>query len=168
MYRSPWTSSPAEEIAYRVLPRVRPGHALAPNERRVLGCSAEILLSESKLDVKPLEVVENIERFIIQGQSKRAWRIRVLLNVIELLGIGEAGRPFSLLSRRDQERIFKEKVIPEKGPWAVAVGVRPLVLTGAYGDPRALEACEIIPVMKRGRFLRRVTRGGSRLEVMNQ
>jgi hypothetical protein len=146
-----WSERPLEEVAYRVLPRVRPGHALAPSERRVVAGVAAALLADAPVDVQPEAVVDNVEAFIIRGRSQRAWRIRILLNVIEGLAKMQAGRRFSRLSPRAQLGLVQEHLVPGRGAWKLAQPIRHIVYMGAYGDEGAGMACGVTPVSMRRR-----------------
>jgi len=125
-----------DEVAYRVLPQVAPGRALASSEWRTLRAAAEVLLEASPLDITCTEVADNVERFLCTGRSKRAWRCRVLLTLLELITLHTHARRFSALSQAERKALFAERVIGARGLWGVCAKVRYLVLMGAYGDER--------------------------------
>jgi hypothetical protein len=125
-----------DEIAYRVLPQVAPGRALASSEWRTLRAAAEALLEALPIEISASEVADNVERFLCTGQSKRAWRCRVLLTLLELIPLHTHARSFSALSQSERKALFAERVIGARGLWGVCAKVRYLVIMGAYGDER--------------------------------
>jgi hypothetical protein len=125
-----------DEVAYRVLPQVAPGRALASSEWRTLRAAAEVLLEAVPLEVTSSEVADNVERFLCTGRSKRAWRCRVLLTLLELITLHTHARCFSALTKTERKQLFTERVIGARGLWGVCAKVRYLVIMGAYGDER--------------------------------
>jgi hypothetical protein len=125
-----------DEVAYRVLPQVAPGRALASSEWRTLRAAAEALLEDLPLAISADEVADNVERFLCIGRSKRAWRCRVLLTLLELIPLHTCWRRFSGLSVDERKALFAERVIGARGLWGVCAKVRYLVIMGAYGDER--------------------------------
>jgi hypothetical protein len=123
-----------DEVAYRVLPQVAPGRALADSEWRTLRAAAETLLEELPFELSPTRVADNVERFLCEGRSKRAWRCRVLMTVLELLPLTARGRRFSELAQPERRALFEAHVIGGHGLWGLCAKVRYLVLMGAYGD----------------------------------
>jgi hypothetical protein len=126
-----------DEVAYRVLPQVAPGRALASSEWRTLRAAAEVLLEDLPLEISTSEITDNVERFLCTGHSKRAWRCRVLLTLLELITLSTHYRTFTALSRSERKALFEERVIGRHGLWGVCAKVRYLVIMGAYGDERA-------------------------------
>lgn len=126
-----------DQVAYRVLPQVAPGRALASNEWRTLRAAAEVLLEDLPLEITSCEVADNVERFLCTGRSKRAWRCRVLLTLLELIPLSTHARCFSALSLAERRALFAERIIGARGLWGVCAKVRYLVIMGAYGDERA-------------------------------
>lgn len=125
-----------DEVAYRVLPQVEPGRALASSEWRTLRAAAEVLLEALPIEISSTEVADNVERFLCTGRSKRAWRCRVLLTLLELITLHTHARRFSALTENERKALFTERVIGARGLWGVCAKVRYLVLMGAYGDER--------------------------------
>jgi hypothetical protein len=125
-----------DELAYRVLPQVPPGRALASSEWRTLRAAAEVLLEALPIAITDSEVADNVERFLCTGQSKRAWRCRVLLTLLELIPLHTHARRFSTLTQAERKLLFAERVIGAHGVWGVCAKVRYLVIMGAYGDER--------------------------------
>jgi hypothetical protein len=125
-----------DEVAYRVLPQVAPGRAFASSEWRTLRAAAEVLLEALPIEITASEVADNVERFLCTGRSKRAWRCRVLLTLLELITLHTHARRFSSLSQSERKALFTERVIGARGVWGVCAKVRYLVLMGAYGDER--------------------------------
>jgi len=123
-----------DECAYRVLPQVAPGRVLASSEWRTLSAAAEVLLVESPLDLSPARVADNVERFLQEGRSKRAWRCRVLLTVLEYLPLTVLHRRFSQMTPRKRRELFEARIIGARGLWGLCGKVRYLVIMGAYGD----------------------------------
>lgn len=125
-----------DEVAYRVLPQVAPGRALASSEWRTLRAAAEVLLEDVPLEITSSEVADNVERFLCTGRSKRAWRCRVLLTLLELIPLSSHGRLFCALELPERKALFAERIIGARGLWGVCAKVRYLVIMGAYGDER--------------------------------
>lgn len=147
-----WT---LEEVSYRVLPRVTVGRALAGAEWRTLASAAEVLLAGSPVAIAPTQVADNVERFLIAGRSRRAFRVRVLLTLLEYASVPEFGARFSRMSLSDRRRIVEERMMPGHHVWGVCAKVRLLVLMGTYGDQRAHGALGVLPVMARPRIRHR-------------
>lgn len=126
-----------DELAYRVLPQVAPGRALADSEWRTLRFAAETLLEELPFQLGPERIADNVERFLCEGRSRRAWRCRILLTLLELLPLATQGLPrkcFSHMRGSERRRFFERHVVRGAGPWGLVGKVRYLVLMGAYGD----------------------------------
>jgi hypothetical protein len=126
-----------DQVAYRVLPQVAPGRALASSEWRTLRAAAEVLLEGLPLEISSQEVADNVERFLCNGRSKRAWRCRVLLTLLELIPLHTHARVFSALTPEQRKALFEARMIGARGLWSVCAKVRYLVIMGAYGDERA-------------------------------
>lgn len=129
-----WYSFTLDELAYRVLPQVAPGRALADSEWLTLQCAAEILLEALPIDIDATRAADNVERFLCAGRSKRAWRCRVLLTLLELLPLSTHARRFSAMSAPERRRLFEAQIVGAHGLWGICAKVRYLVLMGAYGD----------------------------------
>jgi hypothetical protein len=125
-----------DQVAYRVLPQVKPGRALADSEWRTLRAAAEALLVGLPFSITSGEVANNVEQFLCTGRSKRAWRCRVLLTLLELAPFATHRRPFCSLSVPERRGLFEQHVIGARGLWGICAKVRYLVIMGAYGDER--------------------------------
>lgn len=123
-----------EEIAYRVLPRVRLGRALADREWRTLRAAAEVIGEGSPLAVPPERVADNVERFLARGESKRAWRCRVLLLLVEEIARVTHGAPFSELSLAKRRDLVATHFVASHHVYGICAKVRYLVIMGSYGD----------------------------------
>lgn len=123
-----------DELAYRVLPQVAPGRAFADSEWRTLCRAAETILEDLPFAMEPGRVADNVERFLCEGRSRRAWRCRVLLTILEGMPLLTHARPFSSLAVSERRRWFETRVVDGSGLWGLCGKVRYLVLMGAYGD----------------------------------
>ena len=141
-----------EDVAYKLLPRVRPGRALSPSEWRTLVHAADVLVGGAPHGITPEEVADNVETFLIVGRSRRAWRVRVLLTLIEVLPVATCGRRFSALDRSERRALVEREWIPGKRLGRVCAKVKNLVVLGAYGDPRAAVKTGYVPLGRRARF----------------
>lgn len=144
-----------EQVAYRLLPRVDAGRALADAEWRTLVNLADVLLEGSPLPLPPEEVADGVEQFLIAGRSRKAWRCRVLLTLIERASLVTHRRSFARLSRDERRQLIEQRYVGGVGIWALCAKVRYLVLMGAYGNPRAAEATGFVPMEQRARFAER-------------
>jgi hypothetical protein len=123
-----------DELTYRLLPQVGPGRVFADSEWRTLRAVAETILDDLPFKLAPSRVADNVERFLAEGRSRRAWRCRVLLTLLELLPVPTHRHRFSRLSLPLRRRLFEERIIGGRGLWGLCAKVRYLVLMGAYGD----------------------------------
>jgi hypothetical protein len=123
-----------DEVAYRVLPQVAPGKALADSEWRTLRAAAEAILVDLPFQISPDRIADNVERFLCEGRSKRAWRCRILLTILELLPVAIRARRFSSLNTQERRTLFENHIVHGQGLWGLCGKVRYLVLMGAYGD----------------------------------
>jgi hypothetical protein len=149
-----------DELAYRVLPQVAPGRAIADREWRTLRLVAEAILIDLPFKIDSGRVADNVERFLCEGRSRRAWRCRVLLTLLEALPLTVHGRPFSALDLRERRRLFELRIIDGEGLWGLCAKVRYLVLMGAYGDESVPSSLGVRMSSER-RPLSRVRRSGS-------
>jgi hypothetical protein len=140
-----------ENVALALLPSVRMGRALAHREWLTLVSAAEVLMSGAPHGVSPEQISDNVERFLIAGRSRRAWRVRILLHLIEFLPLATDGARFSALSLARRRALVERRWIAGKHVWRICGKVRDLVLLGAYGDGRAV-ATGYVPVPLRSRF----------------
>ena len=121
--------------------------------------AADVLVGGAPHGITPEEVADNVETFLIVGRSQRAWRVRVLLTLIEVLPVATRGRPFSALDRSQRRAIVEREWIPGKRLGRVCAKVKNLVVLGAYGDPRAAAQTGYVSLDRRPRF------GGKRTHV---
>ena len=141
-----------EEIAYRALPRVRPGCALSDWEWRILVAAAEVIQQGSPVVITKEKVADNVETFLIEGSSRRAWRVRVLLALIETATLARTGQPFSRLSLERRCELVATRFERGSTLWWLCAKIRYLVLLGIYGDDAAVNATGYVPVRDRARF----------------
>jgi hypothetical protein len=141
-----------ERVVRRILPSVRPGQALSHGERRTLVRVAEVLLEGAAVDIQARQVATNVETFLVAGRSRRAWRVRVLLRVIELAPMATHRRSFSRLSLTERRVLVRERWMTGGHVYRLCAKIRNLVILGAYGDPHAAEATGYVPVPLRPRF----------------
>ncbi len=141
-----------EGAAHVLLPRVTAGRALAHSEWLTLVQVAEILSTGAPHDVRPEQVADNVEAFLAAGRSRRAWRVRVLLTLIEFAPMATERRRFGDLSPEERRVLIERKWIGGRGIWRVCSKVKNLVVLGAYGDRRAAAKTGYVPVPLRPRF----------------
>ena len=141
-----------EDLAYRVLPRVRPGRALAASEWLTLVRAAEALVEGAPHGLTSEEVADNVEAFLLAGRSQRAWRVRVLLTLIDVLPLATYGRRYGGLTKDERRALVTTQWIPGRRLGRLCSKVKNLVVLGAYGDPRAAERTGYVPVARRARF----------------
>lgn len=145
-----------ETLATRVLPRVSgAGRVLARSEWRTLAAAAAALVAGGPHGISAEDVADNVERFLVAGRSRRAWRVRVLLTLIEIHPLSLRGyrRRFSALTRAEQRAIAREHWAGGRGLGRICGKVKHLVVLGAYGDPRAAARTGYVPVPSRRRLL---------------
>lgn len=140
-----------EDVARAALPRVPPGRVLAEVEKETLRRMAEVLLDDCPVEITVAEAVDRFEGFLIQGRSKRAWRCRMLLTLVEYAPIAVYGRPVRLLSLDERRRFVKEKLMHGGFPWSTCAKVRYLAYAGAYGHAAANAATGFVPFADRPR-----------------
>jgi hypothetical protein len=142
-----------EDVAYRLLPRVEPGRALSQGEWLTLVHVAEVLLDGAPHRAAPDRVAHNVEKFLIAGRSRRAWRVRLLLQLVEWLPLFDCSRTFSALTRDGRRRLIEDRWIRDRRHlWRICAKVRDLVVLGAYGDALAADLTGYVPVPLRPRF----------------
>jgi hypothetical protein len=142
-----------EDVAYKLLPRVAPGRALAHGEWLTLVNVAEVLLEGAPHKTSPERVADNIERFLVAGRSRRAWRVRLLLQIIEWSPLAAGRARFSALRPPARRTFIEDKWIADhRHVWRVCAKVRDLVVLGIYGDSRAGVQTGYVPVPLRPRF----------------
>jgi hypothetical protein len=141
-----------EDVAFRLLPRIATGKALAHREWLTLVSVAEVLLQGAPHEITPEKTADNIERFLMAGRSRRAWRVRLLTYVIELTPLPSHHHMFSSLSRDRRQEIIETRWIAGRHLWRVCAKVRDLVILGAYSDTMAEARTGYVPVPLRPRF----------------
>lgn len=142
-----------ETIAVWLLPRVRPGEILATRERRTLVAAAEVLLEGVQFEIDDDELVRNVERFLSARSSRRAWRARALLTLVEVAPpLLLRRRRFSRMSKDERAALIRERFVGGKHVWSLCGRVRPLVYIGAYASPKAARHVGWVPVPERSRF----------------
>lgn len=115
--------------------------------------AAEVLLEGCPVEITPAEVVRNVEEFLLDGRSRRAWRVRVLAGILEVAPLLAGFRKgFSRLAPEERRSLMTGKFIHGRYLWAVCSKVRPLVYLGAYGDKRAERAIGFLPWHERARY----------------
>jgi hypothetical protein len=150
-----------QSILLRALPLPPAGRALAESEYRTLVAITEVLIPGPTREIPPEEVADNVEAFLVRGRSRRAWRIRALLHLIEWLPVVVHGKPLSHLALDVRRELVEKRYVDGSGLWAICAKVRYLVLLGAYGDARMHVATGFVPVSKRRRFQQAEHNGNS-------
>jgi len=143
-----------DAVARFVLPAVRAGEFFAPSQRRTLAAAAEVMLRGCPVPIGAAEVAANVERFLLRGRSRRAWRIRVLLTLIEWTPLLLLRGRFSHLSLEERARLVEERYVHGRYVWALCAKVKHLVYLGAYGGALAEQTVGFVPVMLRPRHRR--------------
>lgn len=136
------------------------GQILADSEWRSLARIAEVLIPDS-CEVSPEDIADNVEAFLRRGRSKRAWRVRVLLHLVEWAPVTIGLQPLSRLSPSERRRLVEERYVDGRGLWGLCAKVRYLVLLGAYGDRRLHASTSYIPVSRRRRFFQESNGAGA-------
>lgn len=152
-----------KDVALRILPSVPTGRALAHREWLTLVSAAEVLLQGAPSGVSPERASDNVERFLVAGRSRRAWRVRVLLHLIELLPIAFYGTRFSAMSTERRRALIETRWIAGRHLWRICGKVRDLIVLGVYADGCAA-VTGYVPVPLRARF-RNLHRMGPTTEV---
>jgi hypothetical protein len=147
-----------QSLLLRVLPLPSPGRALADAEWRSLVRIAEALVPDAG-EVPPEEIADNVEAFLLRGRSRRAWRVRALLQLVEWSPVTLGRKPLSQLTLSERRRLVEERYMDGQGLWGLCAKVRYLVLMGTYGDRRLHAPTSYVPVSKRRRFSRTLLNG---------
>jgi len=152
-----------QSLLLRALPLPPPGRLLAETEWLTLARIAEALVPEPR-EVPPEDIADNVEKFLLRGRSRRAWRIRALMYVVEWSPVTIGRKPLSHMTVDERRRLIEERYIEGHGIWGICAKVRYLVLMGAYGDGRQHAATSYVPVSRRRRFaqVEHTTLNGSR------
>lgn len=139
-------------VAALMLPSLGIGRALSDRELHTLACVAEVFLQGAPVRLDRRRAAENVERFLVTGRSRRAWRVRVLLTAIELSTVPTDRSRFSELSLAKRTEIVRERWEGGHHVYRVFGKVRNLAMLGIYGDARAAAATGYVPVPLRPRF----------------
>ncbi len=135
----------AETLARFVLPKPEDDAFFAHRERATLLAAADVLLEGVDFAISDDEIVRNVERFV--RSSRRGWRVRVLLHVVELAPLTAGMKRFSRLSRAERRCFLRAHGSSLCGR------VRPLVYIGAYASLIAARSVGFVPVPERSRFV---------------
>ena len=141
-----------KDLATLLLPALGPGRALAASERTTLEHVVEVFLEGAPVQITRERAAENIERFLIAGRSRRAWRVRVLLTAIELSSLPSDHRLFSRLPLAARIAIVRERWSSGLNLNRIYGKVRNLAILGIYGDAGAAKATGYVPLALRPRF----------------
>jgi hypothetical protein len=124
---------------------------LAESEWRTFVRVAEVLVPNVS-EVSPEDIADNVEKFLIRGRSRRAWRVRALAQLVEWSPVTLGKRPFSEMSLAERRQFIEEHYVDGHGIWGICAKIRYLVLLGAYGDGRLHAPTAYVPVSRRRRF----------------
>lgn len=148
-----------QSLILRLLPLPPAGRLLAETEWRTLARLAEALVPTTG-EIPPEDIADNIETFLIRGRSRRAWRVRALMVLVEWSPLTVGRRPLSRMSLRERRRLVEERYVDGRGLWAICSKARYLVLVGVYGDGRLHASTSFVPVSRRRRFAQTARDGG--------
>jgi hypothetical protein len=154
-----------EDLARFALPSMPAGRALADAEKETLRAMAEVLLDDCPVEVPLTEMVNRFEQFLVQGQSKRGWRCRMLLTLVEYAPIAAYGRPVRWMSIEQRRRYVREKLMRGGFPWSTCAKVRYLAYAGAYSHEAADASTGFIPFAQRPRA---TAKGNEVVEVRHE
>lgn len=141
-----------QAVADFLLPAVPNGFALAPAERRILAAVADVVKQGAPVALSGGQVADNVDAFLVAGRSQRAWRIRLLLYLLEYLPLRETGRRLTSLDPDERSKLIRARFQHAKGLWWIASKARYLVLMGLYGDDSAPAATGFVPPERRDRY----------------
>jgi len=143
-----------EHVARAVLPAPAPGRALAESERATLARIAEVILEGSPVEIPLSRVVDNFDRFLVAGRSRRAWRCRLLLTLVEYAPVLALGGTLGMLSRDERRRFVLDKLARGGRLWSLCAKVRYFAYVGAYGDPAGVRATGFVAMADRARIVK--------------
>lgn len=123
-------------------------------ERGTLAAVAECFNGSAPAMVSADRIVDNVDLFLAKGRSQRAWRIRVLLRLVEYLPMLSTGRPLKSMGPDSRRRLLRRKFQSARGLWWIAAKSRYLVLLGIYGDPSVARETGFVPPRDRRRYSR--------------
>jgi hypothetical protein len=148
-----------QSLLLRALPLPGPGRALADSEWRTFVRAAEVLVP-GESEISPEDIADNVEKFLVRGRSKRAWRIRALAQLVEWAPVGVGHKPFSQMPIEERRRFVQNYWVDGHHVWGICAKIRYLVLLGAYGDMRLHAPTSYVPVSRRRRFMQTERNGG--------
>jgi hypothetical protein len=148
-----WMAFTLETLARSVLPNVPEGSALCASERRTLVRVAEALVDAKPLGMTPEDIAGNVERFLLAGRSRRAWRVRILLRCVEFSSLPRFKRRFTRLTLEQRRALILDHWVGGGRLGHICSRVRSLIILGTYGDPRAEVRTGYVPVHARRRFV---------------
>lgn len=149
-----------QSLLLRVLPLPMPGKVFAETEWRTLVHLAGTLVPDS-IGMPPEDIADNVENFLIRGRSRRAWRIRALMHLVEWSPLVVGRLPLSQMGAGERRRFVGERYLEGRGIWRICAKARYLVLLGTYGDRRLHTPTSYVPVSSRHRFTRTLNGKGS-------
>lgn len=149
-----------ERTASCLLPSVPDGCALAPVERRILAAVADVVKEGAPVALCGDRVARNVDTFLAASHSRRAWRVRILLYLLEFLPLTTTGRRLTSLAPEHRSELIRKKFRSARGLWWIAAKARYLVLMGLYGDESASLATGFVPPERRSRYAGNVFPGG--------
>lgn len=150
-----------QSLLLRILPLPSPGRLFAEAEWRTVACLAETLVPDMG-ELTSGDIADNIEAFLLRGHSRRAWRVRALMQVVEWSPLTVGRRPLSRMAPRERRRLVEERYADPRGLWAICAKARYLVLLGAYGDGRLHAATSYVPASRRRRLAKPALNGDAR------
>lgn len=150
----------------RLAPFDRPGTGdtgyLSGREIRWLAAIAEAVLP-ADMAVPPIEVAENVDRYMTPFRARRKWIVKVAVAGVNLFPLLQLRPPLSRM-KRDKRRAFIEKrflraierrtLLPfVRGPLLAGIRfVQQMSFLGYYSDPRSFRETKYKPATKRDRF----------------
>ena len=150
-----------QSLLLRALPLPGPGRAFAESEWRTFVSMAQVLVPDVT-EVSPEQIADNIEKFIIVGRSRRAWRVRALAHLVELSPLALGRKPISQMGIEERRRFVEEHHVEGGGVlgvWDICAKIRFLVLMGTYGDVRTHDRTSYVPASLRRPLTRTETNG---------
>ncbi len=140
-----------QSLLLRVLPLPGPGRVFADSEWRTFVRMAEVLVPDVH-EVSPEDIADNVEKFLLRGRSRRAWRVRALAHLVEWSPVATGQKPLSRMTVSERRRFVEDHYPDGHHVWGICAKIRYLVLLGAYGDGRLHAATSYVPVSSRRRF----------------
>lgn len=121
---------------------------------------AEVLVPDVR-EVSPEDIADNVEKFLLRGRSRRAWRVRALAHLVEWSPVAVGQKPLSRMTLAERRRFVDEHYPDGHHVWGICAKIRYLVLLGAYGDGRLHAPTSYVPVSRRRRFSQPELNGGA-------